>query len=1061
MKQPALFRLRSPPAVIEQLLLNQIRQTVNEALTNQNYPFSLLVEKLQPYRDFSRSPIFQTSFNLQQLRQSRNIQNLFVTEIEENINWGELKLGAFEIPQQEGQNDLDLEVVEGSSSIKGSFKYNTDLFNSQTIERMVVHFQNLLEAIVENPDQNVGHLPLLLDSERHQLLVEWNNTATDYPKDKCIHFLFEEQVEKTPDAIAVVFESEQLTYQQLNQRANKLAHHLQTLGVRPEVLVGICVERSIEMVVGLLGILKAGGAYVPLDPNYPQDRLSYMLEDSAFGVLVTQSELVESIPEHNAQVVCLDTDWGVIEQNSKGNLDVGGTSDNLAYVIYTSGSTGKPKGVLVTHKNVVHSTTARLSYYNQTLRSFLLMSSVAFDSSVAGIFWSLCSGGSLIIPGQNSMLEPLSITKLIAKYQVSHLLCIPSYYTQLLQQGELQQFVTLSTAIVAGESSSKKLLELNNHLTSNTYIFNEYGPTEATVWSSVYSPQDKEIQNWLPIGRPIANTQIYILDSHLQPVPIGVPGELYIGGDGLARGYLNRPELTEEKFIPNPVSDPQSERLYKTGDLVRYLSDGNIEFLGRIDNQMKIRGFRIELGEIEAVLNTYPQIQQAVVITTEEIPENKLLVAYVVSEDKSLTSKQLREFLKQKLPEYMVPSTFVTLDTLPLTPNGKVDRKALPGPDGDFAREQEYVAPRTTIELQMTQIWSKVLNINSVGVQDNFFELGGHSLLAVRLMGEIQQQFQKNLPLATLFQNPTIEQLASFLGSSVNTSNSLLVPIKTSGNQPPLFCIHPVGGNVLCYADLARHLDLDYPVYGLQSLGLDGQQQPLTNLEEMASHYLEAIKQIQPQGPYHLIGWSMGGVIAYEMTQQLQAKNESVALLTLIDSYAPTVIPLPSEIDRAMIVNQLAQDWGGLYGQELDISLETLRKLEPDEQVKHLFEQAQQQAIFPSEIKIELLLALWDVFQANIIANYHYQPQAYSGSIILLNASETSPEVIEDPTHGWGHLVLDDIQTHTITGDHYTIMKAPQVKCLAEKLNEYLKLIQSQQDKNFDNNGSPRAVMIN
>ena len=390
----------------------------------------------------------------------------------------------------------------------------------------------------------------------------------------------------------------------------------------------------------------------------------------------------------------------------------------------------------------------------------------------------------------------------------------------------------------------------------------------------------------------------------------------------------------------------------------------------------------------------------------------------------------------------MVPSIFITLESLPLTPNGKIDRKALPAVD-DVERDTEYIAPRTEVELKLTQIWSSILNIPQVGVQDNFFELGGHSLLAVRLMGEIQRQFQKSLPLAILFQNPTIEQLASLLGSSVNTKNSILVPIKIGGSQPPLFCIHPVGGNVLCYADLASYLEQDRPVYGLQSLGLDGQQQPLTSVEEMASNYLKAIQQTQSQGPYHLIGWSMGGLIAYEMAQQLQAKNESVALLALIDTYAPTVIPLPSEIDQAIIINQLAQDWGGIYGQQLDISLETLRKLKPDKQVEYLFEQAKQQTIFPPEMEMEQMLALWEVFQANLIANYHYQPQAYSGSIILLNASETPPELIEEQTHGWSSLVLGDLQTHTITGDHYTIMKSPLVECLADKFNEHLKLLRN------------------
>ncbi|MGK7877798.1 MAG: amino acid adenylation domain-containing protein, partial [Xenococcaceae cyanobacterium] len=869
---------------------------------------------------------------------------------------------------------------------------------------------------------------------------------------------FEEQVEKNPDAVAVVFEKEQLTYQQLNQKANQLAHHLLSLGVGPEVLVGICVERSVEMVVGLLGILKAGGAYVPLDPNYPQERLSYMLADSGVEVLLTQHSLLEFLPSHTAQVVCLDTDCGELRQYSQENLDSGVGSENLAYVIYTSGSTGQPKGVLIEHKSLHNLCLSQMDLLTVKFESRVLQFvSLSFDVSALEVFMTFGSGATLVLSTADSLMPGSELWQTLHQQSITHLM-LPSSALAVLTTDNLP---SLGHITVGGETCPAELV---NQWSVGRRFFNAYGPTESTVCATVAQIRDGSEK--ITIGRPIANTQIYILDKHLQPVPIGVPGELYIGGDGLARGYLNRPELTSEKFIPNPFMNsesslrsytpqfadaralrecsangiPNSERLYKTGDLARYLPDGNIEFLGRIDNQVKIRGFRIEPGEIESVLNTHPQIQQAVVIVTEDIPGNKRLVAYVVT-DESLSINQLREFGKFKLPEYMVPSAFVTLDTLPLTPNGKIDRKALPAPDGQITREHEYVAPRTAIELQLTQIWSSVLNITSVGVHDNFFELGGHSLLAVRLMFQIQQHFQKNFPLATLFQNPTIKQLASLLGSSVNIPNSILVPIKTSGNRPPLFCIHPVGGNILCYADLARHLDRDYPVYGLQSLGKKGQQQPLTSIEEMASHYIEAIQQIQPIGPLHLIGWSMGGVIAYEMAQQLQAKNEPVALLTLIDSYAPTVIRKPSEIDEAMIVNQLAQDWGGLYGQELDIFLETLRKLDPSEQVKHLFEQAKQQAIFPPEIEIEQMLSFWEIFQANLLANYHYKPQLYPGSIILFNASETPSEVIEEPTHGWGSLVLDDIQTHTINGDHYTIMKAPQVEGLTEKLNNYLKLL--------------------
>ncbi|NEP49860.1 MAG: amino acid adenylation domain-containing protein, partial [Moorea sp. SIO3C2] len=826
----------------------------------------------------------------------------------------------------------------------------------------------------------------------------------------------------------------------------QLAHHLQNLGVGPEVLVGICVERSVEMVVGLLGILKAGGAYVPLDPNYPHQRLSYMLADSGVEVLLTQQSLLESLPSHTAQMVCLDSDWAAIEQHSGENLDVGVHSDNLAYVIYTSGSTGVPKGVLVAHRNLVNAYFAWEEAYQlkTEARKHLQMASLSFDVFGGDLVRALCSGGTLVLcPTIEDLLDAEKLYELMLFQEIDCAEFVPAVVRNLMEYlHETKQDLSFMKVMIVSSDSwyieeYKKLRDLCNE---KTHLINAYGVTEATVDSCYFDnicPRGM-YEKLVPIGRPFANTKIYILDKHLQAVPIGVPGELYIGGYGLARGYLNRPEITTEKFITNPFCNSQSKRLYKTGDLARYLPDGNIEFLGRIDNQVKIRGFRIELGEIEAVLSTHPQIQKTVVIAREDILGKKRLVAYYVSEDESLTTNQLREFLKQKLPGYMVPSAFVTLDTLPLTPNGKVDRKSLPAPDGGVTSVEEYVAPRTPNEEIIANIFAKVIGVKDVGIHDNFFEIGGHSLLAVRLMSQIKQKFHKNLPLATLFQNPTIEQLGSLLDSSVDTSHSILVGIKTSGNQPPLFFIHPGGGNVLCYAELARYLDQDYPVYGLQSLGLDGQQQPLTSVEEMASHYIEAIKPIQSQGPLHLIGWCMGGLIAYEMVQQLQAKNQPVALITLIDSYAPTVIRMPSEIDQAMIVNLWAQDLGGLYGQELDISHETLKTLEPSEQVLHLFEQGKQQGIFPSDLEIEQMRSLWEVFKANLMAIYHYKPKAYPGSLLLLNASQTSPGVIEDPTHGWGSLVNGDIQTHTITGDHYTIMQAPQVEGLTAELNNYI-----------------------
>ncbi|VEP13753.1 Linear gramicidin synthase subunit B (fragment) [Hyella patelloides LEGE 07179] len=754
--------------------LNQIRQTVNEALIHQNYPFSLLVEKLQPYRDSSRSPIFQVSFALQQLRQSRNIQNSFVDKIGKNIYWGGLKSEPLKIPQQEGQNDLDLEILEGSSSIKGSFKYNTDLFNSQTIERMVGHFQNLLEAIVENPDQKVGSLNLLSESERHQLLVEWNDTATEYPSDKCIHQLFEEQVEKTPDAVAVIFEEQQLTYRQLNQRANQLAHHLQNLGVKPEVLVGICVERSIEMVVGLLGILKAGGAYVPLDPNYPPERLSYMLADSNVGVLLTQDSLQESLPEHNAQVICLDTDWGAIKQYSKSNLNAGASFDNLAYVIYTSGSTGKPKGVMIIHGGMAN-------YLNWCTKTYniadgvgsVVNSSIGFDATITSLFAPLLVGGKVVLLPKIEEIEALKAA-LSSGTKFSLIKITPAHLEILSHLLEFEQInIQTQAFIIGGEALSEKVASFWQQYAPTTGLINEYGPTETVVGCCIYKVEKQSFSGGnIPIGRPIANTEIYILDSPLQPVPVGVPGELHIGGDGLARGYLNRPQLTSEKFIENPFNKSSSKRLYKTGDLARYLSDGNIEFLGRIDNQVKIRGFRIELGEIEVVLASHPQVNQTVVIAVEESTGNKRLVAYIVA-DSEITTQQLREHLKAQLPEYMVPSAFVILSTIPLTPNGKVDRQALPALDINSTREHEYVPPQTETEKHIAVVFQEMLQLEKISIYDNFFELGANSLILLRINSKLQEKLSMELSVIDMFTYPNIKSLSQHIANRNTTKPPL------------------------------------------------------------------------------------------------------------------------------------------------------------------------------------------------------------------------------------------------------------------------------------------------
>lgn len=672
-----------------------------------------------------------------------------------------------------------LACVQQGDALNVTFDYNAHDYRAEAIQRLAEQFQTLLADAVRRPDAAFRELEMLSETQRQQVLVEFNQTRADVPADRCIHHLIEEQAARTPTAVAVKGNGQTLTYAELNAQAGLLARHLRSLGVGPGVLVGICLERSLETIVGILGILKANGAYVPLDPTYPQERLSFMLRDTQAPVLLTQQRLLEGLPEHHAQVVCLDQ-WMANESRGRGinestdswapvpldRFDRDVTVDSPAYVIYTSGSTGRPKGVLVTHRNLVHSTLARLTYYRQPVRGFLLLSSYAFDSSVAGIFWTLCQGGALVLPQSGLERDPSRLAALIAEHRISHLLSLPSLYSLLLAQSQPEQLASLQTVIVAGEACPEALTESHHRILPGAELFNEYGPTEGTVWSSVYQIRSPIVGGPVPIGRPIANTQIYLLDERLRPLPIGVAGELYIGGLGVAQGYLNRPELTAERFIPHPFSSEPGARLYKTGDWGRYRSDGTIEFLGRLDDQVKIRGYRIELGEVEAVLTQHPAVREAVVVAREDEPDQKRLVAYVVANVEPPTTSELRRFLKEKLPEYMVPATFVMLEALPRLPNGKVDRRALPMSDQARATlDTAFVAPRTPIEKILAEIWSEVLGITPIGVYDNFFDLGGDSILSLRIVAKANQVGLSMVPMQ-IFQHQTIAALAGVVGAT-------------------------------------------------------------------------------------------------------------------------------------------------------------------------------------------------------------------------------------------------------------------------------------------------------
>jgi amino acid adenylation domain-containing protein len=744
-------------------LLEKVRSVVWDAHAHQDIPFEQVVEALKPERSLGYNPLFQALFVLENF----SLDTLELPDISltpEIIDRGTSKF------------DLSVSAWQTKKGLKGFWEYNSDLFASDTIRRMIGHFQTLLAAIVKDPQEKVRDLPLLTESERHQLLVEWNNTHTDYPQDKCLHQLFEEQVEKTPDAVAVVFENQQLTYQQLNSRANQLAHYLQSLGVKPDTLVGLCVERSLEMAIGVLGILKAGGAYLPLDSEYPQDRLSFMLEDAQVSVLLTQKHLIEKLPQHQAKLVCLDEIWEKIAQNNQNNPRSEVRACHLANLIYTSGSTGKPKGVMVEHKGLCNLAQAQIQTFGIDSDSRVLQfASFSFDASIWEIIMAFGSGAALYLGTKDSLMPGKALIEQLRNCGITHITLPPSALAVM----PVEELPALQAIIVAGEACA---VELMKQWSVGRNFFNAYGPTEASVCATIAKCSDQDEK--ITIGRAIANVEIYILDKYLQPVPVGVPGELHIGGIGLARGYLNRPELTAERFISHPFHNPKSKiqnpKLYKTGDLARYLPDGNIEYLGRIDNQVKIRGFRIELGEIEAALSEHEDVQICCVVARVGNSGEKCLVAYVgTQKDAALTTSELRQFLVDKLPGYMLPSAFVILNSLPLTPNGKVDRRALPNPD--LHQEiSDYVMPNTEIETIIAGIWQQALGREEVGIYNNFFELGGHSLLLVKINQKIQDKLGVELAIVDLFNYPTVQSLSQYLINKINQNNT-----NKSTNQRP------------------------------------------------------------------------------------------------------------------------------------------------------------------------------------------------------------------------------------------------------------------------------------
>ncbi len=910
--------------------------------------------------------------------------------------------------------------------------------------------------------QTVSELPLLTPVEHRKLLVDWNQTRTNYPA-KTIQELFEEQAAARPGEVAVVFGHHRLTYAELNARANQLAHHLRNLGAGPDRVVGVCAERSLELIVALIAVLKAGGAYLSIDAATPPDRLRSMLQDAQPAVIVVQSRLQREIvaaaltpagPHGEVpRFVCLENDSRLLDRMGTANPRPAGTPENLAYVCFTSGSTGGPKGVAIPHRAVVR--LVRNTNYITFLPAdiFLQYAPVPFDASTFEIWGPLLNGARLVV------LPPLllSLAELgafIRKQRISVLWLTAGLFHQMVEQ-QLDSLQGVRQILAGGDVLSVSHVRQALERLGEGRLINGYGPTENTTFTCCHPITRSSVEGRsIPIGRPISNTQCFILDRDLQPVPIGATGELFAGGDGLAHGYLNQPELTAEKFIPNPFQP--GTRLYRTGDLARFLPDGNIEFLGRSDLLVKIRGFRIELGEIERALEDHPAVSEGVVTAREDVPGEKRLVAYfTVRGESAPTAVELRSFLAETLPDYMVPSVFLCLESLPLTRNGKVDRHGLPAPNGRRSDlEENYVAPRDSLETQLAAVWEALLGIEPIGVRDHFFDFGGHSLLAVRLFAEIEKQFGKRIPFAALFETPTIEHLADLIrATDASPTRSLLVAIQENGSRPPLFLVHGAGGGMLWgYTNLAVHLGPDQPVYGIESRAMQGGEE-FGCLEEMARQYVDELRSLQPEGPYHLGGYCFGGNIAWEMARQLWEQHQPVAFLALFEAS-----PIKGGFERPRWWRpRFAFDFTLNLGHWLRylMSLEasarrSLLRRKMQSAFRKLVWRARRPADGARPIDLDSIVdasqipeserRLWHA-HLRIIEDHVSAP--YPGHVHLFRTHRQPLWCSFDPTYGWRELAGGGVTLRFIPGAHENIFMEPHVRHTAEELRQALKQAQA------------------
>lgn len=1001
------------------MLLGRVREASLDGFAHQDLPFDKIVQALHPEREQTHTPLFNVFFALEELpEQLPQGGQMRVERIEAEYR--------YMVPVE-----LSLFVERHGDGLRMVMVYDTGLFDQSTARRMLDSLELLLGAAADNVDRRLAELLPITPADDKQL-AQWNQTESSIPADACLHDLFTAQAQRTPDAFAIEYEGKRLTYAELDCRSNQLARYLRDRGARPDRLVGIYLDRSLEMVIALLGVLKSGSAYVPLDPIYPRKRIEAMIADAAVDRLITQQRLAGDLDGTAEHLVRIDTDWPAIACYEETPLRRTAEPTDLAYTIYTSGSTGKPKGVEIPHRAVVNFLDSMSREPGLSARDTMLaVTTLSFDIAVLELFLPLVVGARVIIAPRQSVRDTAALAALISRSGATVMQATPATWRMLLDAA-WQPDAKLK--VLCGGEALDRCLAARLRAAGGE-VWNLYGPTETTVWSTLQRIDNTD--GTIPIGRPIGNTQVYVLDDHRRPVPNGAVGELYIAGHGLARGYRNRPELTAQRFLPSGRLHDHGARMYRTGDLARFRSDGSLDFLGRIDHQVKLRGYRIELSEIEHVLRQHVDVRDAVVMAHEYGPGDTRLVAYVTSRaSNSFNVTQLKAHASEQLPQYMVPTSCVLLEELPRTPNGKIDRRALPDPGrGAAVGLRKITPPGDEIERRMADIWRDLLGLEEVGIDDNFFDLGGHSMLAVRLMAGIENRCGTHVPLACLFQRPTIKKLAELVRrGGTNHSREVLVPIQTTGTRRPLFCMHPAGGTVFCYLALARQLGADQPLYGLQAQGVDGEGDPHDSVESMASRYVQAIRHVQPQGPYQLAGWSLGGVVAFEMARQLESAGQSTDLLCVFDSL---MMSPQRPFDDHDIVGLLVEMLPG----DDALSLAEVRKMDDLEQMKYFRGRAERARLVMPDSHEQRLHRVFEVFEGNLQSMFRYRPQAYEGQVTVFRAMEHVTPMFMDTQLGWQHWARGGVEVFNIPCQHLQILQEPFVKQVAQTLKARLETV--------------------